>query len=59
MKSKLLKRAFGPSFAPLLRQPRYNAATEAAIRESRVIMSGKMAPKPYASTEAMFADLNQ
>lgn len=42
-----------------VRQPRYNAATEAAIRESRDIMSGKITPKSYASAEAMFADLDQ
>jgi len=40
-----------------LRQPRYNAETEAAMQEARDIMSGKIQAKSYESVEELFADL--
>jgi DNA-damage-inducible protein J len=40
-----------------LRQPRYNAETEAAIQEARDIMSGKIQTKSYATVDELFADL--
>jgi DNA-damage-inducible protein J len=40
-----------------VRQPRYNAETEAAIQESRDIMSGKMPAESYQSVDDMFAAL--
>ena len=42
-----------------VRQPRYNAETEAAIQESRDIMSGKLHAESYDSPEAMFAALDE
>lgn len=41
-----------------LRQPRYNAETEAAMQEARDISSGKVAAKKYKTVEDMFADLD-
>lgn len=40
-----------------VRQPRYNAETEAAIREARDIMSGKKQAESYDSAEALFSAL--
>jgi DNA-damage-inducible protein J len=40
-----------------VRQPRYNAETEAAIQEARDIMSGKIKTKTYSSVAEMNADL--
>jgi DNA-damage-inducible protein J len=40
-----------------VRQPRYNATTEAAMAEARDIMSGKVNAKAYDSVEDMLADL--
>ena len=40
-----------------VRQPRYNAETEAAIQEARDIISGKIKTKSYSSVEELFADL--
>lgn len=40
-----------------VRQPRYNAETEAAIRESRDIMAGKITGESYKSVDAMFTAL--
>ena len=37
-----------------MRQPRYNAETEAAIQESRDIMASKVAAESYASVDEMF-----
>ena len=42
-----------------VRQPRYNAETEAAMREARGIMSGKIQAKSYDSPAALFADLDE
>ena len=41
-----------------LRQPRYNAETEAAIQEARDIMSGKIQAKVYHSIAEMNADID-
>ena len=41
-----------------LRQPRYSSETEAAMREARDIMSGKVQSKTYASVAEMNADLD-
>ena len=42
-----------------VRQPRYNAETEAAIREARDIMSGKIKADSYDSAAALFASLDE
>lgn len=41
-----------------VRQPRYNAETEAAMQESRNIMSGKIHAEKYSSVDEMFAALD-
>ena len=41
-----------------MRQPRYNAETEAAIQEVRDIMSGKIQTKVYTSVAEMNADID-
>ena len=41
-----------------LKQPRYNAETEAAIQEARDIMSGKIQAKSYSSFSEFIADLD-
>lgn len=41
-----------------VRQPRYNAETEAAIQESRDIMAGKIPAESYQSVDAMFSALD-
>lgn len=41
-----------------VKQPRYNASTEAAMLEARDIMSGKIKTESYASAEGMFAALD-
>ena len=41
-----------------VRQPRYNAETEAAIQEARDIMSGKIHAKVYTSVAEMNADID-
>lgn len=40
-----------------VRQPRYNAETEAAMREARDIASGKIEVKSYDSAAAMLDDI--
>jgi DNA-damage-inducible protein J len=40
-----------------LRQPRYNAETEAAMREARDIMAGKVQAKRYSSFSEYLADM--
>lgn len=45
-------------FPFVIKQPRYNAETEAAIREARDIMSGKIQAKTYNSTKELFEALN-
>lgn len=42
-----------------VRQPRYNSETEAAMREARDILAGKVPAEPYDSTSAMFAALDE
>ena len=42
-----------------VRQPRYNAETEAAMREARGIMSGSVPAERYDSAAAMFAALEE
>ncbi len=42
-----------------VRQPRYNAETEAAMREARGIMSGSVPAERYDSVAAMFAALDE
>lgn len=42
-----------------VRRPRYNAETEAAMREARDIMSGKIPAESYDSAAAMFAALDE
>jgi DNA-damage-inducible protein J len=41
-----------------LKQPRYNAETEAAMREARDIMSGKTPAKSYSSAAELSAELD-
>ena len=40
-----------------VRQPRYNADTEAAMAEARSIMSGKINARSYGSARELFAEL--
>ena len=42
-----------------VRQPRYNAETEAAIREARDIMAGKVEADSYESAAELFAALDK
>ncbi len=42
-----------------VRQPRYNAQTEAAMREARAIMDGKVPAESYDSADALFAALDE
>lgn len=39
-----------------VRQPKYNAETETAIKEAREIMNGKINAKRYDSVDEMFKD---
>ena len=41
-----------------MRQPRYNAETEAAMQEARDIASGKIKAKRYSSTAEFRKELN-
>ena len=40
-----------------LRQPRYNAQTEAAIQESKDIIAGRIKTKSFASLDEFYKDL--
>lgn len=42
-----------------VRQPRYNAKTEAALHEARDIMNGKVPATSYDSVDALFAALDE
>lgn len=42
-----------------VRQPRYNAETEAAMREARDIIEGKVRVESYDSIEDMFVALDE
>ena len=46
----------GPTFE--MRQPRYNAETEAALDEARAIMDGRVQAKRYSSAHALFEELD-
>jgi DNA-damage-inducible protein J len=41
-----------------MKQPRYNAETEAAMQEARDIMSGKKEAKSYSSADELFTELD-
>lgn len=41
-----------------VKQPRYNAETEAAMREARGILSGEIPAKRYPSAKALFDELD-
>ncbi|MDR0848708.1 MAG: type II toxin-antitoxin system RelB/DinJ family antitoxin [Propionibacteriaceae bacterium] len=41
-----------------VRQPRFNAETEAAFQEAQDIIDGKVAAKSYTSFDAFLADLS-
>jgi len=41
-----------------VRQPRYNAQTEAAMQEARDVISGKKQTKGYSSAHELFAELD-
>jgi len=41
-----------------VKQPRYNAETEAAMREARAIMEGRFETKHYSSAHALFEELD-
>lgn len=41
-----------------MKQPRFNAETEAAIVEAREITSGKITAKDYSSVQELFAELD-
>ncbi|WP_418968871.1 type II toxin-antitoxin system RelB/DinJ family antitoxin [Alloscardovia omnicolens] len=41
-----------------IKKPRYNAETEAAMREARDIISGKIQTKTYHSAKELFEDLD-
>ncbi|MCL2722265.1 MAG: type II toxin-antitoxin system RelB/DinJ family antitoxin [Treponema sp.] len=41
-----------------MKQPRYNAETEAAIQEARDIMNGKKIVKSYSNADELFAELD-
>jgi len=41
-----------------MKQPRYNAETEAAMQEARDIMSGKKKAKSYSSADELFEELD-
>lgn len=42
-----------------VRQPRYNSETEAAMREARDILAGKVPAESYDSASTMFTALNE
>ena len=42
-----------------VRQPRYNAETEAALEEARGIMSGTIAAKSYSSASELLDDIEE
>ena len=41
-----------------MKQPRFNAATEEAMREARAIASGTVLAKDYASAKDLFVELD-
>lgn len=42
-----------------VRQPRYNAETEAAMAEARDIMAGKISAQTYSSASELFSALDE
>lgn len=42
-----------------VRQPRYNSETEAAMREARDILAGKVPAESHGSASTMFTALNE
>lgn len=42
-----------------MKQPRYNAETEAAMNEARAIMGGQAQAKYYSSARALFDELDR
>lgn len=42
-----------------MKQPRYNAETEAAMREARAIMGGQIQAKHYSSAHVLFEELDK
>ena len=41
-----------------MKQPRYNAETEAAMREAEAIASGRISAKSYSSARELFTELD-
>lgn len=41
-----------------MKQPRYNAETEAAMNEARAIMNGQVQAKRYSSAHSLFEELD-
>lgn len=41
-----------------VKQPHYNAETEAAMREAKAIISGQVQAKHYSSAHALFEELD-
>ncbi len=41
-----------------MKQPRYNAETETAMKETRAIMDGQVQAKRYSSAHALFEELD-
>jgi len=41
-----------------MKQPRYNAETEAAMNEAKAIMNGQVQVKRYSSAHALFEELD-
>ncbi|WP_269477177.1 type II toxin-antitoxin system RelB/DinJ family antitoxin [Hominibacterium faecale] len=41
-----------------MKQPRYNAETEAAMQEARDIMNGNVSTKTYSSARELFTELD-
>lgn len=42
-----------------VKQPRYNAETEAAMGEARAIMNGELPARRYSSARDLFAELDE
>ncbi len=42
-----------------VRQPRYNAETEVAMEEARMIMGGQLPARQYSTVQELFDDLDE
>lgn len=42
-----------------MKQPRYNAETEMAMKEARAIMNGQIQAKRYSSAQELFEEINE